>query len=158
MKDTVNLIRITEMAQACGICANTLRNWDRAGRLRPKFRSAGRHRYYHPDQVGQAQEWVGLHDTLFVVQPPRDPKSELTALGVAANRGWRPEIWPTRINESKSEWRERLARRLASGRYRRVVCLGGRSAFVRDLRALCKWFKLRLLTRGDLKPGRGANV
>jgi len=44
---------IGEFAKKIGVTIQTLRDWDKSGKLKPAFRSKGNHRYYSQDQLNE---------------------------------------------------------------------------------------------------------
>ena len=44
---------IGEFAKKVGLSINTLRNWDKDGKLKPSYISSGGHRYYSDEQVNR---------------------------------------------------------------------------------------------------------
>jgi DNA-binding transcriptional MerR regulator len=42
---------IGEFAKKIGITIQTLRDWDKCGKLKPAYRSKGNHRYYYEEQL-----------------------------------------------------------------------------------------------------------
>lgn len=54
MSVTSSFLRIGEAAKDLGVSTQTLRNWDKSGRLRPR-RSSGRQRLYERDEIERAK-------------------------------------------------------------------------------------------------------
>lgn len=60
------LLKISEAAQRLGVNVQTLRNWEKSGKIRPDFVSPGGHRFYHPETIdristnlfGLAEAWA----------------------------------------------------------------------------------------------------
>ena len=50
----MKLYTIHEMAEILGISAQTLRNWDKSGRLKPHHTGANRYRYYSETELNKA--------------------------------------------------------------------------------------------------------
>jgi predicted site-specific integrase-resolvase len=46
-----NLFAIGRLTQRYGLCAQTIRNWERQGMIPPTLRTAGGHRRYNLDHV-----------------------------------------------------------------------------------------------------------
>ena len=44
---------IGEFAKKVGLSINTLRNWDKDGKLKPSYISSGGHRYYSDEQLNR---------------------------------------------------------------------------------------------------------
>jgi predicted site-specific integrase-resolvase len=44
---------IGEFAKKIGVTIQTLRDWDKSGKLKPAYRSKGNHRYYSEDQLNE---------------------------------------------------------------------------------------------------------
>jgi len=44
---------IGEFAKKIGVTIQTLRDWDKSGKLKPEFRSKGKHRYYSDNQLNE---------------------------------------------------------------------------------------------------------
>lgn len=44
-------LTVTEAARLLGVCTSTLRNWDRAGKLKPKRHPMNRYRLYRRDEL-----------------------------------------------------------------------------------------------------------
>ena len=44
---------IGEFAKNIGVTIQTLRDWDKSGKLKPAYRSKGNHRYYSQDQLNE---------------------------------------------------------------------------------------------------------
>ncbi len=44
---------IGEFAKKIGVSIQTLRDWDKSGKLKPAYRSKGNHRYYSEDQLNE---------------------------------------------------------------------------------------------------------
>jgi len=44
---------IGEFAKKIGITIQTLRDWDKSGKLKPTYRSKGNHRYYSENQLNE---------------------------------------------------------------------------------------------------------
>ncbi len=45
------LMKISEAAEFCGVTAETMRNWDRSGRLVPERNPVTGYRYYRPEKL-----------------------------------------------------------------------------------------------------------
>lgn len=82
-----------------GVCPKTLRRWDRAGKLRPAFRTLGNHRRY---------------DRQLVLAWLRDPSTRLNAKGQKkAQRGAERAAVYGRVSSSRQKITGDLARQLA---------------------------------------------
>ena len=44
---------IGEFAKKIGVTIQTLRDWDKSGKLKPAYRSKGNYRYYSEDQLNE---------------------------------------------------------------------------------------------------------
>ena len=44
---------IGEFAKKIGVTIQTLRDWDKSGKLKPAYRSKGNHRYYSEEQLNE---------------------------------------------------------------------------------------------------------
>lgn len=44
---------IGEFAKKIGVSIQTLRDWDKSGKLKPAYRSKGNHRYYSQEQLNE---------------------------------------------------------------------------------------------------------
>ena len=78
------LLSIGEAARAMGVCVNTIRNWDREGRLKPHCRTPGGHRRYATDSLralrGEAAVPIDLPEGVTVAYArvsSHDQKSDL---------------------------------------------------------------------------------
>jgi len=152
------LLSISEMAELAGVCVNTLRIWDRKGKVLAFARTDGGQRRYHRDQLKDIHRYREEADTLLYVGI-RNSHTDIAVkklLEESGERGWRvktviaSETWPeSRVRKSKYN----LCRLVSSGKFKRVLLpnkLSTAPMELQELTALCGILSVPILMPEDL--------
>ena len=101
---------IGEFAKRIGVIIQTLREWDKSGKLKPEFRSKGRHIYYSDNQLNEIlQKSAKFYNTKLMIINKNEEKTDEEGGGDILNI---IHVFSCRLNGKRSHINKKIIKEL----------------------------------------------